>query len=399
MLSTATPLGPSVAVDGLHRTGTGAYNNTSVARVRHALSGPLNPIGISILSVDAYAFNAYSSHASGIALDSADSTSSIAAYAAWYPSHSPAWEFSSSLSQDEFFYGAFDQPVRLEIVIDGSAGAYYDRLVYSGGVYETPHHAITSAQIANLTQVILFEDFRDVYLGVDLDDILVTTTAAANLDDDSQYSRLNGGNTFAGNQTVNGTVAATSFVGNGAGLTGVGAVTANTANFATTANFANAANIANTAGFAANAGTATNASLLGNVPAGSYARLDISNNFTGNQTVAGDLSASGNLAAAGSARIGGGTPIVEHLSATPTVTVPPIAPANCATISSVSVPGASDGDTLSLGVKNSLVWAGSLNYFSWVSATNTVTIRVCNIKGGSSNPQITGIIRVDIWKH
>jgi hypothetical protein len=399
MLSTSTPLGPSVAVDGLHRTGTGAYNGTSFALVRHTLSGPLNPNGISILSVDAYAFNAYSSHASGIGLESADSAVNIEAYAAWYASHSPAWQFNSSLPQSDFFYGAFDQPVRLEIVIDGSAGTYYDRLVYSTGVYETPHHAITSAQIANLTQVILFEDFRDVYLGVDLDNVLVTTTAAANVDDDSQYSRLNGGNTFTGNQTVNGTVAATSFVGNGAGLTGVAADTANTANFATTANFANAANIANTAGFATNAGTATNASSLCSVPAASYARLDIANNFSGNQTVTGNLSASGNLAVSGSATIGGGTPIIEHLSATPTVTVPPIAPSNCATISNVSVPGASDGDTLALGVKNSLVWAGSLNYFAWVSAPNTVTIRVCNFKGGSSNPQITGIIRVDIWKH
>jgi hypothetical protein len=183
MLSTTTPLGPSVAVDGLHRTGTGAYNGTSFALVRHTLSGPLNPIGISILSVDAYAFNAYMSHASGIGLTSTDSTTvNITAYAAWYASHSPAWQFNNSFNgletQNEFFYGAFDQPIRLEIVIDGGAGTFYDRLVYSGGVYETPHHAITSAQIADVTQVILFEDFRDVYLGVDLDNVLVTTTVS-----------------------------------------------------------------------------------------------------------------------------------------------------------------------------------------------------------------------------
>lgn len=39
ILSTATPLG-TVAVDGLIRTGTGAYNGTSIALVRHALSRP-----------------------------------------------------------------------------------------------------------------------------------------------------------------------------------------------------------------------------------------------------------------------------------------------------------------------------------------------------------------------
>ena len=60
----------------------------------------------------------------------------------------------------------------------------------------------------------------------------------SNLDDDSQFSRLNGGNTFTGNQAVNGTVTATNFVGDGSGLTGItlaNANTANTANFATTA--------------------------------------------------------------------------------------------------------------------------------------------------------------------
>jgi hypothetical protein len=114
----------------------------------------------------------------------------------------------------------------------------------------------------------------------------------------------------------------------------------------------------------------------------------------------GDVAASGNVAASGSVTIGnGGTPIVEHLSATPTITVTPIAPSNCLTISNVSVPGASDGDTLALGVKNAMVPGGSLNYFAWVSTPGMVTIRVCNIKGGSSSPQITSPIRVDIWKY
>jgi YVTN family beta-propeller protein len=44
---------------------------------------------------------------------------------------------------------------------------------------------------------------------------------------DSIYSQLNGGNTFNGNQTVNGNVSATAFVGDGSGLTNVTAATAN----------------------------------------------------------------------------------------------------------------------------------------------------------------------------
>jgi hypothetical protein len=110
------------------------------------------------------------------------------------------------------------------------------------------------------------------------------------------------------------------------------------------------------------------------------------------------VDAKGDVTASGSVTIGGGSPILEHLSATPTIIVTPIAPSNCITISNVSVPGASDGDTLALGVKNAMVPGGSLNYFAWVSAPGIVTIRVCNIKG-STNTQITGTIRVDIWKH
>ena len=75
-------------------------------------------------------------------------------------------------------------------------------------------------------------------------------------DDDTGLAQLNGSNNFNGNQTVNGNVNATNFVGNGTGLTGV------------------------------------NASLLGGLPAGNYARLDIGNLFSGNQAVNGSVTAS-----------------------------------------------------------------------------------------------------------
>jgi YVTN family beta-propeller protein len=131
------------------------------------------------------------------------------------------------------------------------------------------------------------------------------------VDNDSQFSQLNGGNTFTGNQTVNGNVAATNFIGNGAGLTGVnasslGGVTAGNfarqdignifsgnqivnGNVTASAFFGNGAGLtgivastANTANFALSAGDAMT---LGLVPAANYARLDIGNIFTGNQTV------------------------------------------------------------------------------------------------------------------
>jgi hypothetical protein len=347
-------------------------------------------------------------------------------------------------------------------------------------------------------------------------------------DNDSQFSQLNGGNTFTGNQTVNGNVSATNFVGNGSGLTGVitgvtagagltgggtsgsvslglasatcGAGSAITAHpFTCTAFPTFGANtftgtqsmpyLLSGGGAQFNGGvsvsssnTALNVSSTsngGSAAFGVYATTNSSLSFSGRSsgtsavegnnvgpyggigvyglysstsgtygsgvygsslngigvfgqgTVAGvsgtssstsataaagifnntAATSAGNIligqyngvtkfsvAASGSVTIGGGTPILEHLSATPTIIVTPIAPSNCITISNVSVPGASDGDTLALGVTNAMVPGGSLNYFAWVSGPGIVTIRVCNIKG-STNAQITGTIRVDIWKH
>lgn len=117
----------------------------------------------------------------------------------------------------------------------------------------------------------------------------------------------------------------------------------------------------------------------------------------------GDVAASGNVTAAGSVTIGtGGTPILEHLSLAFTVSVPAVSPNNCSNLAPVTFTGASDGYTIALGVPNALVAGTSgdfLEYFGWVSATNQVTIRVCNPHGGSANNPVSGTIRVDIWKH
>jgi YVTN family beta-propeller protein len=248
-------------------------------------------------------------------------------------------------------------------------------------------------------------------VGIDPEELAITPA----LDPDSQFSRLNGGNTFTGNQTVNGNVSATTFAGNGAGLIGVNAATANTANFATSAG---------------TAGTATNALSLGSVPAGNYARLDIGNIFSASQTINNNLGVNGTLGVNGMVNTLGvtvgvagvsinpgnlftfgtlntfgplqigssGTPILKHLSQSTTVTVPPVAPNNCAPPITVTLTGASDGDTIALGVPNALTSGGNLTYFGWVSAADTIKIKVCN-PHGTTNSSLTGMIRVDIWKH
>jgi len=107
----------------------------------------------------------------------------------------------------------------------------------------------------------------------------------------------------------------------------------------------------------------------------------------------------------GPVKIGRGIPIIEHLSLTLSLSVAALSPVTIAPLQTFTVSGASDGDSLALGVPNSLVnptatGAGILNYSAWVSAANTITIRVCNVNpNGPKSNAVTGTIRVDIWKH
>jgi hypothetical protein len=115
------------------------------------------------------------------------------------------------------------------------------------------------------------------------------------LDNDSQFSQLNGGNTFTGNQTVNGTVAATNFVGNGSNLSNVAAASLNCAGCV-----GNQQLSVNYAGSTSQGGPATNALMLGGFlgsafqPAGSYATAG-ANLFSGDQNITGNLMATGSL--------------------------------------------------------------------------------------------------------
>ena len=80
---------------------------------------------------------------------------------------------------------------------------------------------------------------------------------------------------------------------------------------ANTATTAGSAGSAGTAGFATSAGDAAN---LGGQPAANYARLDIGNNFSGNQSIAGNASITGNATVAGNATITGSETVNGPLS-------------------------------------------------------------------------------------
>ncbi len=59
----------------------------------------------------------------------------------------------------------------------------------------------------------------------------------------------------------------------------------------------------------------------------------------------------------------------------------------------ITVAGAADGDSVTLGVPNGSVGSGL--YFAWVSASNTVTVRFYNPTGGSINPT-SGTFKVKV---
>ncbi len=209
---------------------------------------------------------------------------------------------------------------------------------------------------------------------------------------------LNGPNTFTGNQTVNGTLSASSFSGNGTGLTNVTASGLNCAgcvgNVQLAVNYAGSSSQGGPATAAVSAGLASNALALGGQLPGFYAT-------TGANAFVGDQNVMGNLATTGTVAIGNaGTPITKHLSLSFNPIFPALKPGTCASMN-FTFSGASDGDTLALGVPNSrTTGGGTLSYFAWVSANDTITMRACSI--ATDSPQKTpgtGAIRVDLWKH
>jgi uncharacterized repeat protein (TIGR03803 family) len=207
----------------------------------------------------------------------------------------------------------------------------------------------------------------------------------------------NGNNTLDGNQTVDGSVNASTFVGNGSGLTNVMA-----SGITCTFCIGNTQLGINYAGSSSQGGPASNALLLGGFPAsafqlaGSYATTG-ANLFTGNQSITGNLSTTGNSTTSGTTTMGpSGTPIVQHLSMTFNPTFPPLK--NSCTSQSFTFNGASDGNTVALGIPKERMTAADLIYTAWVSAANTVTIRACAFSTKPTSAG-SGAIRVDIWQH
>jgi hypothetical protein len=98
---------------------------------------------------------------------------------------------------------------------------------------------------------------------------------------------------------------------------------------------------------------------------------------------------SGNVTAAGSVAIGGGAPIVKVLTGTASVDFTALAAGTCENFI-VTVTGAADGDPVFVGIP-AAAWATTeyATIQGFVSATNTVTVKRCNLTNAStalSNP-------------
>jgi hypothetical protein len=103
-------------------------------------------------------------------------------------------------------------------------------------------------------------------------------------------------------------------------------------------------------------------------------------------------------ASTASLAIGGGTPIVNHLSQAPMIDFDSFPPNACLT-QTVVVPGASDGDTVALGIPNVLGSIDGVTWFAWAGAQDSVSIRGCNATASATVDPAPAAIRIDIWKH
>jgi hypothetical protein len=93
--------------------------------------------------------------------------------------------------------------------------------------------------------------------------------------------------------------------------------------------------------------------------------------------------------------IGGGDPIQKHISVLLTGLVFN-GTGPCAVIGH-PISGASPGDTVALGPSDPIMNNGNVLLTGWINVDGVLQIRACDV--GNSSINVTGDIRVDVWKH
>lgn len=64
----------------------------------------------------------------------------------------------------------------------------------------------------------------------------------------------------------------------------------------------------------------------------------------------------------------------------------------------VTVTGAADGDTVAIGVPNTAAGSAGVLYTGFVSASDTVTVRGCDVTSAGGDPGAV-TVRADVWQH
>jgi len=120
-----------------------------------------------------------------------------------------------------------------------------------------------------------------------------------------------------------------------------------------------------------------------------------------NLMAVGNVFSIGNFLSVAGITIGGGTPITSVISNTATLNFGAIA-ANTAADLTMTLTGAAIGDTVSIGIADTVISTGvncaDVTFFAWVSAANTVKIRCLNGSAVNIANPASGTFRSTIIK-
>lgn len=88
------------------------------------------------------------------------------------------------------------------------------------------------------------------------------------------------------------------------------------------------------------------------------------------------------------------------LTATATLDFANATTGTCSTDLTVAVTGAADGDVVLVAPPAGAIVGGTVGslFHAWVSSTDLVAVRHCNVSASSINPA-SGTYRVDVWGH
>jgi hypothetical protein len=107
---------------------------------------------------------------------------------------------------------------------------------------------------------------------------------------------------------------------------------------------------------------------------------------TNKLSVQGGITASGSVNAQGGLSVGSGTTVTSVISATANLDFGSLT-ANSSQTLTMSVPGATIGDTVALGINDAVASVADLVFFGWVSTSGTVSIRAaCTGSTGCGDP-------------